>query len=199
MIDELRRIARRPVRELPTRLVPAACALLIVLGAVLLSRLGEPEPEQRPAPRTSDGTLPAGDYEVTNPPVVSHDEHPSELPSEEGPNRARVTPHDGRDIRSSTRRFMLGYLAYSYGRGAPADITNATRELIAELEQQPPRVPDRLARRHPQVELVHLDGAGPERAAAIALVDDGLARYSVSVRLIRTGAEEWSVTDVGPA
>jgi len=197
VIDRLRLLLNRPVRELPTGLALAACGLMIVLGALLLSQIADPEQPRPPEPRAQDAD--AGGYSVTNPPVVSHETHPSELPSEEGPSRARVTPHDARDVRASTHAFMRGYLAYTYGRARAIEITNATRELIAQLEQSPPRVPEDVRKRRPRVELVHSDGIGEQRAAAVAIVTDGVTRYSVGLRLVRTGMEEWSVTDVGPA
>jgi hypothetical protein len=94
---------------------------------------------------------------------------------------------------------MAGYLPYSYGHGDAADIEGATPVLIVLLTEKPPRVPDSVRRRHPRLELVQLDGAGPSEAAAIAMVNDGITRYSVHVRLTRTTSGGWIVSDVGPA
>ena len=59
-----------------------------------------------------------------------------------------------------------------------------------------PRVPPSERHRHARVVALQANGAGPVRAAMIALVDDGAHRYTVSLELERrrTG---WQVTNVG--
>jgi hypothetical protein len=195
MIGRLRELANRPVSELPTRAVLATCVLVIALGALAFAQLNdvEPRPTPKPAPDAEGG------YEVTHPPVVSHRPRDTEPPSEEGPLAEQVTPAQAARIRRATRRFMAGYLPYSYGHGDAADIEGAAPALIVLLTEKPPRVPDSVRRRHPRVELVQLDGAGPSEAAAIAIVNDGVTRYSVHVRLIRTTSGGWIVSEVGPA
>jgi hypothetical protein len=197
MIGRLRDLANRPVSELPTAAVLAACVLLIALGALVFAQLDDPEPRRtpaaEPAPDSQEG------YEVTHPPVVSHYPRDGKPPSEEGELEEQVTPAQAEQIRRATRRFMAGYLPYSYGNGGAGDIEGAAQALIVLLTEKPPRVPNSVRRRRPRLELVHLDGAGPTDAAAIATVDDGVTRYSVHVRLIRTSTGGWIVTEVGPA
>jgi hypothetical protein len=41
MIDRIRELARRPVRELPAGIALAVCALVIVVGALMISQLGD--------------------------------------------------------------------------------------------------------------------------------------------------------------
>jgi hypothetical protein len=196
MIGRLRDLANRPVSELPTRAVLATCVLVIALGAFAFAQLDDPEPRSttRPAPDRQ-----GGGYEVTHPPVVSHRPRDGEPPSEEGPLEEQITPAQASRIRGATQRFMAGYLPYSYGRGDARDIRGAAPALIVLLAEKPPRVPDSVRRRRPRLELVQLDGAGPTDAAAIAMVNDGLTRYSVHVRLIRTTSGGWIVSEVGPA
>ncbi len=199
MIDRLRKIANQPVRELPTRLVFIACVLVIAIAAAGLGRVGDSEPpsQTRSAPRAHDPG--AEDHEVGNPPSSDWDYGYSELPSEEGPNAAPVTREDGAQVRRATRRFMHGYLAFTYGHAQASEINGATPELIELLEENPPRVSEKIRRgRHPRIELVHGDGIGEFRAAAIAAVADGVTRYSVHVRLIRDSPDTWIVTEVGP-
>lgn len=197
MIDRLRELANRPVSQLPAGLVIAACALVIVLGAILLSRIGDPQPrpQAHPAPRAQDAD-PEGDEINLNAPAPSWDYGFGELPSAEGPNAEHATPEDGARIRTVTRRFVTGYLAFTYQHGDASEIQGATPELLERLAQDPPRVPGNIRRRDPRVELVHSNGIGDLRAAAVAIVTDGAIRYSVHVRLIRNGPREWTVTDV---
>ena len=169
MIGRLRDLANRPVSELPTAAALAASVLVIALGACAFAQLDDPEPRPTPKPAL-DGQ---GGYEVTHPPVVSHDPREGTPPSEEGPLAEQVTPAQAARIRRATRRFMAGYLPYSYGHGDATEIEGAAPALIVLLTEKPPRVPDSVRRRRPRVELVQLDGAGPTDAAAIAMVDDG--------------------------
>lgn len=194
MIGRLRDLANRPVSELPTAAVLAACVLVIALGALAIAQLDDPEP--RPTPRPAPDA--EGGYEVTHPPVVSHHPRDGAPLSEEGRLEVQVTPAQAARIRGATRRFMDGYLPYSYGRGDAREIRGAAPALIVLLTEKPPRVPDSVRGRRASVELVQLDGAGPSDAAAIAMVNDGVTRYSVHVRLIRTTSGGWIVTEVGP-
>lgn len=195
MIARVREFARRPLRELPAGLVLAACGLVIVIGALLLARIGEPEsPPRAPAAPTGE----RGSYEVTNPPSSGWDDGYYELPSTDAPEPDSVAAGTRARVRGAARRFLVGYLRYSAGRGAAADIIGATRELLARLEHDPPRQPPGARRRRPRVMRVRLQEAGADEAAAAALIDDTISRYLLRLELVRTGPQAWSVRDVGP-
>ena len=66
-----------------------------------------------------------------------------------------------RAAKRAARRFLAGYLAYSYGHAiAPRRIRAASARLRAQLAAEPPRVPPRERRRHPRVVLVQINGVG---------------------------------------
>jgi hypothetical protein len=189
MIDRIRELVERPVRELPAGVALAVCALVIVFGALLISQLGDSEP---PGSGTGDG--PDGGDEVTHPPVASHDPLASKDLS-----IGRATPADIQRIRRTTRRFLAAYLPYSYGRGEVDDIGPMTPVLAVLLREKAPRPPRDADRRDPRVELVHLEYADATEAETTALIDDGVIRYTLHVRLTRTGPHRWVITRVGPA
>ena len=98
--------------------------------------------------------------------------------------------------KRATRRFLSGYLEYSYGRRDATDIPASAMQLRAQLAAQPPRVPPGVRKRHARVVVLQANGAGPVRAAMIALVDDGHGTYSINLRL-EHGRSGWQVTAVG--
>jgi hypothetical protein len=200
VINRLRDIADRPVSELPTGLVFAICVLVIALGAFGVAQIADPH--SRPQPPVADardaGPDPNG-HEVTNAPAPSWDYGYSELPGEQGSNPVPDTARDAAQVRDATRRFMTGYLAFTYGHARANEIQATSAEMIRGLAQHPPRVPTRIRRLHPRVELVQQIASGPIRAAAVAVIDDDVTRYSVHVELIRNSRSDWIVTEVtGP-
>ena len=103
MTTRLRELAGRPVRDLPAGLVLAVCALIILAGALLLARIGDPAAQ--PAPQTS--TDPEASYEVTNPEAPSWDlgarEHPDLTEPAPDPPSDRVQVRDAaQDFWSAT-------------------------------------------------------------------------------------------------
>ena len=203
---------RRPSRDRPAARVrgPAACATLparavarrlrscIVIGAVLLALIDDPAAAGS-APRAPHADADGG-HEVTNPP-------PSQL-RDSSPERARQRPprpttsqrraSQVRDARP--RRFMTGYLPYIYGRGAATDITDATpASCIARLEQirraRAATRPADAARWWPCASRMRRRRArgGRWRWSTTA------SRATCSaLELVRTAADGWRVTDVGP-
>ena len=95
----------------------------------------------------------------------------------------------------AARRFLAGYLPYTYGRRSPDRIAAATAALVRQLDNERPRVPARERGRRARVVLVQADAAGPVRAEATALVSDGARRYTVPLKLARQRSG-WKVTDV---
>ena len=77
------------------------------------------------------------------------------------------------EARAVARRFLSGYLAYTYGRGSASGITDAARPLIRLLEAHPPRVSPALTDRSPRVVDITLRGQGAGATTASATVKDG--------------------------
>lgn len=206
MFNQVRDLARRPVYELPAGLVLVVCALVLVAGAVLIaSTSGDPaRPAERADAETQEITLyDAPDDEVDEPAdplAVRYPDAPSEDTHGLGTDYPPLKASDAALIRTSAREFLRGYLPYSYGHGNVAQIDNATREFLAQLERNQPRPPADLAARHPRIVLVHMaDGGLSEPAEVVALIDDEQTRYTLRLRMKRTGFGEWSATDVGPS
>ena len=108
----------------------------------------------------------------------------------------RVTTADVRRAKHAARRFLIGYLAYSYGRRDARDLRATTPQLRRRLAEQPPRVRRRDRRRHAGVELLQTESTAADRISLLALVDDGARRYSVQFAL-EPRDERWLVTHVG--
>ena len=129
---------------------------------------------------------------------------PAAVTATQAPLRATPTPASPRhvtvaDVRSAkriARRFLAGYLAYTYGRRQARAIPATTAVLRRALADQPPRVRRRDRRRRLYVELLQADALAADQINLVALVDDRKRRYQVRLTLEpRDG--RWLVTDVG--
>ncbi len=82
--------------------------------------------------------------------------------------------------------FLPGYLAYAY-RGAPATkVADATRALIASLEDHPPRVTLPTHESLPRVlDLRPTVQASGQLVVSVVLNDGGIVHYTVGLLLIR--------------
>ena len=122
----------------------------------------------------------------------------TEPPSEEGkpPAAMDVSRRQVAAAERAGRRFLAGYLPYSYGHQAAARIPAASERLRARLQRERPRVPPEVRGRRPQVVLLHAHGVSRENGELVALVSDGAHSYSVRLELERAPAG-WRVTDVG--
>ncbi len=121
-----------------------------------------------------------------------------QAPGEESqpPPDLQATRADVAASKRAARRFLAGYLPFTYGR-RPADrIAALTPELRAELAARRPRVPASERRRHPRVELLQSNAVNGERADLVAIVTDGARRYSVALELANTPSG-WLVAGVG--
>jgi hypothetical protein len=215
MFDRIRHLARRPVRELPAGLVLAVCATVLAAGAILIASTSDNPPrESDRAQRSGEPPTPAGPEEITLYDEPDKDEPSHEITLYDEPDTAQTAPpaqsdqqggeypplkaSDATPIRQSARGFLRGYLPYSYAQAEASEITDATPELVAELERDQPRPPHDVDRRRPRVVLVHLDDGGlTEPAEVVALIDDSTTRYTLRVRLTRTGPRAWAATNVG--
>jgi hypothetical protein len=194
MVDLLRGFLNRPLSDGDRpRLFATAVALVLAAAAVLalLDDGGSSSSSRSPDAAVSDRLPDSAPPGVE--PVAA-----AEPPSEEGrpPAGAEATPGDVTEAKRAARRFLAGYLPYSYGQGQARAIENAEPELLQRLARERPRVPTREQRRQPRLELVHADGAGHDQARMMALVSDGRRRYTVALELART-ASGWHVTSVG--
>jgi hypothetical protein len=107
-----------------------------------------------------------------------------------------VTVTDIRTAKRIARRFLAGYLSYTYGRRQARAIPATRAALRRALADQPPRVRRRDRRRRPRVELLQAGALAARRIDLVALVDDHKRRYQVQLTLeLRHG--RWLVTDIG--
>jgi hypothetical protein len=94
---------------------------------------------------------------------------------------AQTPPATASELRIADG-FLSGYLAYVYG-GAPAGKTSdATRALIASLEDHPPRVHVNAHTRLPTVLALRPSG---QLAVTAVLNDGGIVNYTLGLRLTR--------------
>jgi hypothetical protein len=110
-------------------------------------------------------------------------------------------PSSRRAARSpleAARGFLSSYLAVSYGRAPRHRLRNATRDLRAGLERNPPHANNASATNQPQVLALHAQPSAAAGAVAVATVSDGAADYAVTLALQRVG-HRWLVTNVGPS
>jgi hypothetical protein len=175
MVDRLRAFLNRPLRDADRRRLFGVAAAVVMGAAALFALLDDA------------GSAPARPEPSTAP-------RPSPPPAEDGrpPAAPGVSRRDVVRAKRAARRFLAGYLAYSYGRGRASEIENAGADLRRRLSRDPPRVPRREARRRPRVVLLHADGVG----RMLALVSDGARRYTVALELAH-GASGWRVVAIG--
>ena len=170
-----------------------AIAVALIAGtAALLTQLERGDPAQRTEPNPSP---------TATPPALATQLGPTRVrapgPSEEGTRT--LVPASRADVaasRRAARRFLAGYLPYTYGRAHASTIRSATPALRRRLAAQRPRVPVHERSRTPRVVLVQSDSVGHEHAEFVALVSDGRRRYTVALALDRTRAG-WQVDRAG--
>jgi hypothetical protein len=191
VIDRLRAFLHRPLDDRDRLRLFLLAVAAIALGAAVLALIGDPSASQ-PARHQVDRS---GEPDTTQrQPVPAA---ALELPSEEGRQTGAVGSHsDVEAAKAAARRFLSGYLRYSYGQAEARHIDAAADELRRRLASDPPRVPPGEQARRPHVLLLHADGAGPVRAAIVALVSDGARRYTVRLELEQRRSG-WIVVDVG--
>jgi hypothetical protein len=194
VVDRLRLLLNRPLRDGARPRLFVVAVAVILIAAAALAALDNPGPPRRPA-RTTAAPPPAA---ASPPPVPAVASPAPTVPSEEGPAPAAslASRDEMRQAKRGARRFLAGYLRYSYGRGTARAIARAGARLRGRLSRERPRVPPAERRRRPRVLLVQSDGASPDAARLVALVADGRRRYTVALGLERTAAG-WRVTSVG--
>jgi hypothetical protein len=193
VLDRLRQLWNRPLRDGDRPRLFAIAVALIAATAAVLTQLDGPAPTPRPHPATSPVTR----SEPPAPaPAATADMERGE-PSEEG-NRTVVRPAraEVRASKRAARRFLAGYLPYTYGRVRARAIQSATGALQRQLVARRPRVPAGERRRSPRLTLLQSNSVGHRRAELLALVDDGKRRYTIALELARA-ATGWRVTRAG--
>jgi hypothetical protein len=190
VVDLLRLFWHRPLRDGDRPRLFAIAVALIAGAAAMLTQLERPGgpavvPKPRPAPPAS---VPA----ATAAPTLA----PSEPAAEGARTTARPAHVDVTASKRAARRFLAGYLPYSYGRRGTRRIDAASPALRRRLAAERPRVPDTERARAPRLVLIQSDAVGPRSAGLVALVDDGRRRYTVALELTRTGGR-WQVDHVG--
>jgi hypothetical protein len=184
VIDRLRIALNRPLADADRARLFLVAVAAIVLGAAALALIDDPaEPAGDRLPR-------AVAIEPADP------EAALALPSEEGNPPAAPSRADVATAKAAARRFLAGYLPYSYGQASPRAIEAVSDGLRERLAAEPPRVPEAERRRRPRLVLVQAHAVGEVRAAMLALVTDGARRYTVDLELERRRSG-WRVTSVG--
>jgi hypothetical protein len=102
-----------------------------------------------------------------------------------------------REASEAARRFLAGYLPYSYGRRPASSISSVTADLRRELVRHTPRVPPALAAKaRPRLEgKPRLSGIAADQVILLARIDDGQSRYAALLTVQRRG-HRWAVSQV---
>jgi hypothetical protein len=194
VIDQLRLLWNRPLDD-GDRLRLFAIAVALIAGATaLLTQLERPHatPRSERPPNPSPTTAPPAPAGQLGPrPAVAREQN------EEGTRTpVLVSRADVAVSRRAARRFLAGYLPYTYGRTRARAIRSATPGLRRRLAMRRPRVPARERGRTPRLLLLQSDSVGHDHAEFVALVSDGRHRYTVALALIRARAG-WRVDRAG--
>jgi len=161
----IRRQRDRPIAEHERRTAMAAVVVLLTTVAVLLALT-------QPATRASRAAQGSPRIAETIPGTVVE----------------RHTLALAHETEQAARRFLAGYLAYTYGRAPATRIAGANRPLIRSLQAHPPRVPPAARARHPRVLSLHPAASSAGEVAVSAVVNDGgLIDYSVGLVLASEG------------
>ena len=193
MVDQLRVYLHRPLRDGDRPRLFAIAVALIAAGVAVLSLLDDAGPSQprdhtpRPAPVSTPASVPG--------PSTNSLAMPEAAPSEEGLPTAAASAREVAAAKRTARRFLSGYLAYTYDQAPASAIRNADPALVHTLAADPPRVPSRERARRPRVKLLQTDGVSSKAASLLALVDDGAQSYTLTLSLEQDAAG-WTVTGV---
>jgi hypothetical protein len=192
VIDRLRLFVSRPLRESDRPRLFAIAVVVIVAAAGVLALVHAPAPAPHRA-RTVIATPTTQALAPTSTPSLT----PSAAGEEARPQASSAGSRaDVAAAKRAARRFLAGYLPYSYGRGRADGIAAATGGLRRGLAHDRPRVPSRERRLRPRLVLLQSDAVTRRRARLLALVGDGVRRYTLRLELARTRGG-WSVSDVG--
>jgi hypothetical protein len=194
VIDRLRQLWNCPLRDGDRPRLFVIAVALIAAAAAVFTQLDGPSPAPR-AHRAA--TSPVTKPQAPAPAPAATPDMDRGEPSEEG-HRTVVRPArtDVAASKRAARRFLAGYLPYTYGRVRVRAIQSATGALKRQLVAQRPRVPAGEHRRIPRLVLLQSNSVGHGQAELLALVDDGKRRYTVTLELVHA-ATGWLVTRAG--
>lgn len=138
--------------------------------------------------------------ETTTKPAPMAPEQTTDAGGTEGSEARRLTAAQRLAVRGAStaaRRFMAGYLPYSYGRRDARTIRSASASLRRTLASQAPRVPPVLVHEaRPRLRRLQVSGiAAGQRVLLLAHVDDGQSRYVAFLTVQRRG-HRWTVREV---
>jgi hypothetical protein len=170
----IRRQRHRPIAEQERRTAMAAVVVLLTAIGVLLT-LGQPASQ------------------------ASHIAHPPSHGWQAVPDTtAQLDPPAlAAEAEGVARRFLAGYLAYTYGHARASQIADAGRSLIHSLQERPAHVPPAARARHPKVIALQSTAAPAGQLGVRAVVNDGglidfpidLTLASQDGRLLVTGLD----------
>src|SRR4051794_17510871 len=155
MVDRLRILLNRPLRDGDRRRLFAVAVAVIAAATGLLAVLDDAGPVRNAKPAAARTAAPT---ETTATAIVASSTPVA--PSEESDLPPGLRPSAGDISRSkrAARRFLAGYLPFTYGRGSADRIRSASSQLRAELARSHPRVPASERRRRARLELLQSDG-----------------------------------------
>lgn len=170
--------------------IAIALMVLLVVTAIVLSVVKfptpkDPAPARTPPPAAAPAPTPAVAPEPTSTTAVGTPED--------------VTAGTLKDAKHAARRFLAGYLPYTYGQQPIRRIKGASPALIQMLKANPPRVPPAsdANRRRPTIDaLTTAENATGTTVTFAALVSDGAQDpYSVTVTVELVDGK-WLATSV---
>jgi hypothetical protein len=184
VIERLPELLDRPISDGERRRLFALAAAVVLVAAALMLLIGDGGREGQPAERPQSSP-PAASAPGPEPPPPAGVEGATAPAGAPAPEARRVA-----------RRFLSGYLAFIYGKGAARAIDGADATLITRLARSRVRVPPAARRREPRVVELRARDEGGDRLQVTALIDDGgVARYPISLTLTRRG-DRWVVAGV---
>ncbi|MEA2299405.1 MAG: hypothetical protein QOF77_2341 [Solirubrobacteraceae bacterium] len=158
---------------------PPLLAAVIVAGALLVLHLRAGRPSREPPLRGLSAA----------PPIVIVGSGP--------PTSASSPPPPQLGPRGASRAFVAAYAAFVYGRLDPTRLPGVTPSVRRQLAAQHPRPPAAvLAVADPRLRSLAVTTSGPDRARAVAVIEDGVAVYQVRLEL-RRRAVGWTITGLG--
>jgi hypothetical protein len=192
VVDRLRQFFNRPLQDGDRPRLFAVAVAVIAAAAGMLALLDDAGPARGMKRETPP---PAADVAPSSTAAAIVPASTPQAPSEESdpPAGLRASRTDIARSKRAARRFLAGYLRFTYGRGSASRIRCATAELRVRLQRERPRVPADERRRRVRLELLQSNGVSRERADLVALARDGVRRYSVRLQLSNTPTG-WLVT-----
>ncbi len=102
-----------------------------------------------------------------------------------------------RGARAAARRFLPGYLRFTYDQGDADAIDQLTPGLRDELARSAPRVPATRRALMAKVTGTQTELVTADRIEFLVAIDDGQTRYGITVAMLLTG-DEWLAAAVAP-